>query len=189
MSERRRLPVLNDPPPKAGGADAGGGDEETEPRPPWHWIGFGVVAIFAAWLPLAYLGGEASSRVMRGRFGADASKESIELALAAMTAAERARLMATVALPSIAGLAVAAFGGGYVVGRFGDRTGAREAGIAGAITGVFATALAWTGPLVSEGGRQPPSASTLIAAAVTIAVATGFAALGGRSGRRARRSN
>lgn len=173
VAERRRLPVLSSPPPEPGGASS---DDDAEPRPPWHWVGFGVVAIFAAWLPLAYLGASASSRVMNARFGADASKDQIEVALAAMTAAERAKLMTTVALPSIFGLAVAAFGGGFVVGRFGDKTGVREAAISGAITGALATALAWSGPTLS----------TLVAAFVTIAVATGFAALGGKTGTRRR---
>src|SRR4051812_15465858 len=103
MAERRRLPVLSNAPPPPESSE-----EADEARPPWHWVGFGTVAMFAAWLPLAYVAGAASARVMTARFGGDASREAIELALAAMTSAERSRLMATVALPGIFALALAA---------------------------------------------------------------------------------
>jgi hypothetical protein len=133
---------------------------------------FGAVAIFAAWLPLAYVAGAASARVMASRFGADTSKDAIEVALTAMSASERARVLAAVALPNILGLALAAFGGGTIVGRFGTKTGAREAAVSGAITALIASALAWAGL----------TASSFIAAGVTFAVAIGFAGWGGRFG-------
>lgn len=170
---RRRLPVLsNDPPPAAsGGGDGSEGDDEA--RPPWHWAGFGTVAIFAGWLPLAYVAGAVSARVMAARFGADASRDAIDLALSAMSAGERARLMATVALPSVLGLALAAFGGGVVVGRFGSgKQPARVAAVSGAMTALVASAIAWAGF----------TAATLVAAVVTFGVAVGFAAWGGRFG-------
>jgi tRNA-(ms[2]io[6]A)-hydroxylase len=168
MAERRRLPVISNTP-----APAPAGEEEgDEARPPWHWVGFGTVAIFAAWLPLAYVAGALSARVMASRFGSDASKDAIDLALATMTAGERARLMATVALPSIVGLALAAFGGGFIVGRFGPGTGVREAAMAGGVVAFLASAMAWSGI----------TSSSLVAAAVTFAVAIGFAAWGGRFG-------
>lgn len=162
MAERRRLPVLSNTPPQPA----------EEPRPPWHWVGFGAVAIIAAWLPLAYVGAGVSARVMASRFGAGASQEAIELALGAMSAAERARLMALVALPSVLGLAVAAFGGGFVVGRFGERTTAREAALSGVVVALVACAMAWAGP----------TWGALLGALVMLAVASGFAAWGGRLG-------
>lgn len=168
MAERRRLPVLSNDPPRAAEPEAG-----DDARPPWHWVGFGTVAIFAGWLPLAYVAGALSARVMAARFGADASKEAIDLALSAMTSGERARLMATVALPSILGLALAAFGGGVIVGRFGSGVRpARVAAMSGAVTALIATAIAWAGFTVA----------TLVAGAVTIGVAVGFAAWGGSLG-------
>jgi MFS family permease len=166
VAERRRLPVLNRP----------AEPEREEERPPLHWVGFGTVAIFAAWLPLTYVAGAISARVMEGRFGKDASKDAITLALEAMDAGERARLMAVVALPGLFALAIAAFGGGFIVGRFGDRTGMREAALAGGIAALIASAMAWAGPTLS----------TLVAASVTILVAVGFAAWGGRTGSRRR---
>jgi hypothetical protein len=174
MAERRRLPVLSNTSPPSQPDDAGSDDDES--RPPWHWVGFGTVAIFAAWLPLAYVAGALSARVMGARFGRDASKDAIDLALSTMTAAERAQLMATVALPSVLGLALAAFGGGVVVGRFGSPAvalrPARTAAMAGAVTALIASAIAWGGL----------TSASLIAAAVTFAVAVGFAAWGGRLG-------
>ena len=172
MAERRRLPLIEDRPlPPAG-------EEESEVRPPWQWAFFGMVAMFAAWLPLAYVGGALSARVMAARFGHDASREAIDLALAAMTEGERGKLMVTVALPGMLALAVAAFAGGLVVGRFGSGTGAREAGVAGALTAVVALALAWSGP----------SLASLVGSLVTFTVAVGFGAWGGAFGaaRRAR---
>lgn len=175
VAERRRLPVLNNPPSNK---DAEGEEPEgeDEARPPWHWVGFGTVAIFSAWLPLAYVAGAASRKVMTSRFGEDASKDAIDLALAAMSAGERARLMATVALPGIFGLAIAAFGGGFVVGRFGPGTGPREAAMSGAVTAFIASAMAWSGV----------TSSSIVAALVTFAIAIGFAAWGGRFGSRSR---
>lgn len=158
--------MLSNTPPPAPSEDA------EAPRPPWHWVGFGTVAIFAVWLPLAYVAGAASAKVMAARFGPDASKDAIDLALAAMTAGERARLMAIVALPSILGLAIAAFGGGFVVGRFGAGTRAREAALSGVVTALLASAMAWAGF----------TWSTLLAALVTLGVAAGFAGWGGHFG-------
>ncbi len=164
MAERRRLPVLQ---------NDSSGEPDDEARPPWHWVGFGTVAIFAAWLPLAYVGGAVSARIMAARFGADASKEAIDLALAAMTEGERARLLATVALPTYVGLALAAFGGGLVVGRFSKAPApARVAAAAGAVTACVAVAVAW----------MQISLASIVGGAVTVAVATGFAAWGGRLG-------
>ncbi len=167
---KRHLPVLKTEPQASE-------DTDDEARPPWHWVGFGTVAIFAAWLPLAYIAGAVSARMMAARFGADASKDSIDLALSAMTSGERARLMAVVAFPSILGLAIAAFGGGVVVGRFASGTGSREAAYAGGLTAIIASAIAWAGL----------TASSVIGAVVTLAVAIGFGAWGGRFGARSRR--
>ncbi len=175
MAERRRLPVLNSSgSPGAGTSppDPAQAEDAVPARPPWHWVGFGAVAIFGVWLPLAYVAGAISARMMAARFGPAASRESIDLALAAMTAGERARLMASVALPSMLGLALAAFGGGVIVGRFGPSAGAREAALSGAVTALVASTIAWVGF----------TWSSLVAAVVTFVVATSFAAWGGRLG-------
>lgn len=150
----------------------GDAEDDGEPRPPWHWVGFGTVLIFAAWLPLAYVGGAVQARMLATKFGEGASKDQIDLAIAAMSASERAELALSQAIPGVLALALAAFAGGLVVGRFGAGAGVREAARAGAVTAAIATILAFRGF----------SAATLVSALVTFAVAVGFAAWGGRVG-------
>ncbi len=93
-------------------ADAAG-DEE---RPPWQWVGFGTVMIFAAWLPLAYAG----AALVAPRDGAGGASLG-----ATITAA---------ALP----LVFAAAAGGFLVGRFGEPRRVREPLLAGLLTGLLA---------------------------------------------------
>ncbi len=89
---KRRLPML----PKVEVAD-----ESDEDRPPWHWSAIGAVAVFIAWLPLAYIVNGPLGRLFDGGRGAP---------VAAVTL-------------NVAAFAAAAFGGGYLVGRFGGRAG------------------------------------------------------------------
>jgi len=173
VAEKRRLPVLSNDAPKPPAED-----EDDEARPPYHWVGFGTVAIFAAWLPLTYVAGSVSKHVMDGRFGKDASNDAIAIAVNAMETGERVRLMATIALPALFALAIAAFGGGFVVGRFGPGTGAREAALAGVMTAIVANLLAW------PGGKDGVALTALVGVLVTSAVAIGFAAWGGALGSR-----
>ena len=168
MAERRRLPVLQEPK----GDEPAGGDDEVEERPPWHWAGFGTVAIFFVWLPLTYVGGWVSKRVLLARFGEGATKEQVEDAIAKMSSGEHARLMAVVGLPNVLALAFASFCGGVIVGRFG-KGGARPAAVSGAVTAVIASIL------VEATGV---SLSTVAALLVTAAVAIGFAYGGGKVG-------
>ena len=172
MAERRRLPVVQEPRP----AEPPEGEDEA--RPPWHWIGFGVVAIFAAWLPLAAAAAALARRAYEGTFGSGAGEAEVARTLAAMTAGERVRFTLSQAVPQAAALALAAFAGGYLVGRFGRGTRPREAAIAGAGTALMATALTIRGLQLGL--------ATLVTVLVTFALATGFAALGGRSGVRHR---
>jgi tRNA-(ms[2]io[6]A)-hydroxylase len=163
MEPKRRLPVIS---PQ--------GQEEGEARPPWQWVGFGTVAIFAAWLPLAYLAELVRRRVTFAWLGDAQTPEDAARALAALAPADRAKLGVSMFLVHGAGLAIAAFAGGYLVGRWGGAAGAREAALAGLAAALIASVLGWSGiswvPLV------------------TIALAALFAWLGGRRGiaRRAR---
>ena len=93
-----------------------------------------------------------------------------------MATGERVRLMATIALPALVALAIAAFGGGFVVGRFGPGTGRREAALAGVMVAIVANLLAWSGI----------AWTALAGVLVTSAVAIGFAAWGGAFGSRIR---
>lgn len=162
----RRLPVLSEPAPKR---DA---EEPVPERPPWHWVGFGTIAIFAVWLPLAYAAAAVSRSITVARFGEDASADQITIAMAAMSEGERMRLSILLALPSIMGLALAAFTGGLLVGRFGSGKGTREAALSGAVATAIVAVLAWRGF----------SVSALVTTLVVALVAVLFAAWGGRVG-------
>jgi hypothetical protein len=116
MEPKRRLPVLK---------STGGPEGDADPiRPPWQWVGFGALAIFVVWLPLAWLSTLAALRLTH---------------LAQGPAALYTLLV------SSAGLAVAALAGGYLVGRWGATgVGVREAALAGLAAALVATLLAWT---------------------------------------------
>ncbi|MBX3186140.1 MAG: hypothetical protein KF819_03955 [Labilithrix sp.] len=176
MAERRRLPVIQSPPPAS---DGGAGDDEIEPRPPWHWIGFGTVATFAAWLPLAY-GAQAFARsIVVSRFGQSPTREEVDLAFAAMSAEERFRWTASQTLPHVLAFGLAAFGGGYLVGRFGTGTAVKHAAASGVVTSLVALFVSWR--VLAEGG-----VAALVSVVVPLVVAVAFAAWGGRVGVRRR---
>ena len=177
MAERRRLPVIQSAPPAPPAPPASGkgddpDDENAIPaRPPWHWVGFGTVAIFAAWLPLAYVAQAVVARVLAQRFGTSATAADIGMALGTMPAGERARLMAM--------LGLSAFAGGYLVGRFGAGTTGREAASAGAMTAVVALVLAL-------GAGTASGVTALVTALVVVLLCVGSAAWGGKVGARKR---
>jgi tRNA-(ms[2]io[6]A)-hydroxylase len=181
VSERRRLPVLQSapPPPAAGKGDEPEDESAIPARPPWHWVGFGTVAIFAAWLPLAYVAQAVVARVLTQRFGAAATPADIAMSLGTMPAGERARLMAILAVPNVLALGLSAFGGGYLVGRFGAGTTGREAASAGAMTALVALVL-------SLGAGGTSGVAAVATAVVTVLLAVGFAAWGGKVGARKR---
>src|SRR5437764_5330805 len=122
---KRKLPVLQPPPPSQS-------PDEGPERPPWQWIGFGTVAIFVAWLPLAWLAERVSrAAVARVLAGEPLSGEDAARTVAALDAAGRARLGVAMVVPNLAALGLAAFAGGWLVGRYGAGAGAREATLAG----------------------------------------------------------
>lgn len=124
MDSKRRLPVLKTP-----GEE--GADEP--PRPPWQWVGFGAVAIFVVWTPLAYLAGLAGRR-----FGGGDGSVLVSAGFFALSSV------------------LAALAGGFLVGRWGATgAGVREAALAGLAAALVASVLAWMqaglslGPLVT----------------------------------------
>ncbi len=174
MAERRHLPVIKDPPPEKNKAE----EDDDEARPPWQWVGFGVVAIFAAWLPLAAAAGALARRASEAMFPPGATEADVARTLAAMSTGERMRFTASQALPQVLALALAAFAGGFLVGRFGQGTRPREAALAGGATTLMAT-------LLTIRGLELGWVAALTIA-VTAALAIGFAAWGGRVGNRRR---
>lgn len=153
--------------------------DEEEGRPGWHWIGFGVVAIFAAWLPLVYVAGALTKSAVASFVGDPANEVEVAARIAAMSASERVKLGTVQALPHVLALGLAAFAGGYLVGRFGKETRTRDAAMAGGAAVVLALALAWR--TLALGGI-----GAVLAVVLPGAIAVGFAAWGGRTGTRAR---
>jgi len=162
VSDKKRLPVLKATPEEESG---------DEPRPPWHWVGFGACVIFAAWLPLTMLANAIVARIEASRVDTSGSQEQFYAALAAMPSGERIKLEVTIALVYAAALAIGAFFGGFVVGRWGgESAGVREAAIAGVATTIVACVLAWATAGVSVGPL------------LTLVVAVPMAAWGGHRG-------
>lgn len=167
--------MIQSPPPRGGGGGASGAGADPdaiEARPPWHWVGFGAVAIFAAWLPLAYVAQGLGERLVTRRFEG-LPREEAALRLAALSTGERLRVFAPLAAMHLLALALAATAGGFLVGRYGSGSTLREPALAGGVVALMAITLS-----ASSG-----SVANLIATgAVTFLVAVGGAALGGRRG-------
>lgn len=171
MPEKRRLPVLNasKPAPKpAASVD----DEAPEVRPGWHWVGFGAVAVFAAWLPLASLSQWFVSGFLQRRMGhAASSPEEVSTWLATLSASGRAQIILWTIVPHVTALSLASLGGGYIVGRYAPPyVGIRGGASAGLGAGLVAVVLS-----VSTSGFSA-------ALVVVLVLTTLFASLGARLG-------
>jgi hypothetical protein len=138
MATKRRLPLVAPSP--------GGTDDPEPPRPPWHWIGFGTVATFATWLPLAWIAQLVTRRMIRAALGDVDSPTDAAAALAALPGGERMRLELAIAATYVLALLLGAAAGGYLVGRWGgDRIGVREAAVGGGVAGLVAVVLSLAG--------------------------------------------
>jgi hypothetical protein len=177
VATKRKLPLLpstGTPPGPSAAPSPASEDEDDEKRPPWQWIGFGTAAIFGAWLPLAYVAEALKVRAIAGFLGAVGSAEETAAAVARLQGGDRTKLgVIVIGLPAVA-LALGAFLGGYLVGRWGAPSGAgvREAGLAGLMTSLIVSVLA----CASFGISAAPLAS--------VALAVPLAALGARVGQR-----
>jgi multisubunit Na+/H+ antiporter MnhB subunit len=119
VEPKRRLPVLKAPMEEG---------SEDPVRPPWQWVGFGTVAIFAVWLPLSWL-----ATAVAARLGTTPGGQLAGVVLLAVS------------------LGLSALAGGYLVGRWGAAgVGVREAALAGLSTALIAVALAWRGGVLLE---------------------------------------
>jgi hypothetical protein len=171
--------VIQEPPPKGEGAP----DDVDEARPPWHWVGFGTIATFALWLPLAYVAEAVRHRLFVSRFGDAPSQQDVAQAFAAMNAVERARWTAAQALPHLLAFAAGAFAGGLLIGRFATpapgRRSVREAALSGVVTALVAVAVSWQ--VVVEGGL-----GAVVSVLMPLGIAVGFASWGGHVGSKRR---
>lgn len=166
--ERRHLPIAPEP---HAAVDEG---EPVSPRPAWHWVAFGAVVVFAAWLPLAIVAEKVAEALASWMIGGAATQQEVAAQVVAAHGGARLRLLAALVGPHVLALASAAFAGGWVMGRYGN-VGPREAGLSGTVVGVVSVLLACT----SAGGSW--------ALAVVVVLAAAFAALGGATGRAAAR--
>ena len=120
---KRRLPVLKTP---------GDVDADAPSRAPWQWVAFGALAIFVAWLPLAFVATWAASSLHRSG----------------------ASPVAPVGVLAV-GLALAALAGGFLVGRWGAAgVGVREAALSGLASAIVASALAFGAPGAAWGAAM-----------------------------------
>lgn len=149
-------------------------EENDEARPPWHWIGFGTVAIFAAWLPLAYLAGAYVKRRLAPYVGDAQTLQEANQKLKALPDDEYVRVTMIQLVPHLLALGLGAAAGGFLVGRFGS--GVREASMAGAMATLIAVVLA---------GAQSGFSWTSI---VMVGLGAGFAWLGGKGGVRSKKA-
>ncbi|MBM4357790.1 MAG: hypothetical protein FJ096_06740 [Deltaproteobacteria bacterium] len=167
---KRRLPVLQSK------------VDEGEPRPPWHWSAIGGIATLLAFVPLA-AGAASLARRTYERNVAGSDPAAIQAALQAMTPGDRMLLGALVVLGPIVALALASFGGGVLVGRFGGAAGKREAAVAGLFAAAVSSALAARDMVERPEGPL----LWLFTSAVLFACAGIFAFFGGLVGLRLRR--
>jgi hypothetical protein len=143
---KRRLPL----------APSGDGGPE-EDRPGWQWVGFGAFAIFVVWLPLSAL-----STAVAVRWARPSPDES---------SGQAGRAALALVASSALAIAIGAWAGGFVVGKWGgSRAGLRVAAFAGLTAAVVAVAVSWIAY-----GFDPASL-------IVIGIAVPFAALGGKRG-------
>ena len=144
VSAKRRLPLVQS------------AEDDGDPkRSAWQWVGFGTLVIFVLWLPLSALGLPIALRLAGESRPGEAPASGATALLGA----------------SSLGLALAAFGGGFTIGRWGgERIGTREAALAGLVAAVVAIAASWL------------SYGIALGASLVVVIAVPLAGLGGRLG-------
>jgi len=125
-------------------------DALAESRPTWHWILIGAGFAITIWLPLAAVANWAAARLPLGP------------------------------MPIIVSFALACFAAGILVGRFGGKSKAREAGLGGLV----GAAVTWG--VAALGGALTPWPLAVASLVVLAACAFILAWLGGRFGVRLR---
>jgi tRNA-(ms[2]io[6]A)-hydroxylase len=143
-------------------------------RPPYQWVGFGAVAIFVVWLPLAWLFGHLAGRVSATWLGPMSNAEEAAAAVSRLGAAERLRVSIALLALHGAGLVLASLAGGFLVGRWGGDAGVREAALSGGLAVAIVAGLSFA----TEGVSWTPI--------VALAVAMLASGAGGHMGRKRR---
>jgi hypothetical protein len=121
---KRRLPLVG----TGGATGASADDDDAAPRSVWQWVGFGAALLLTAWLPLAALVGALAAKLASGSQADPAGALRAGVAIVGL---------------HVVALALASFGGGFVVGRWGGSgVGVRTAALAGLSAGLAAVAVA-----------------------------------------------
>lgn len=162
----RRLPVLQS------------SSEESEQRPPWHYVIIGAGFTLTIWLPLAAVATWLGSRLALMVLGA-ADQQALTPALDAASASQKAWASVLQVLPLMLSFFLACLASAMLVGRFGGAAGTKQA-ILGNLSGsaVVLGLAALAGPLA------PPVAFAAAAFLGLASLGAGF--LGARWGRRLR---
>jgi len=159
----RRLPVIQSRSPE---------DAEAEERPRSHWVALDAGLMLAFWIPLAMLAialGKRLSIAILGAAGSDA--------VAHATPGQRLAVMFAMVVPVLSSFVLASLAAGALVGRFGGRSGPREAAMGGALGALAAWGLAALGGTL---GPWPVAVSTALVLVVLGALAGGWGAHWGR---------
>jgi hypothetical protein len=166
----RRLPVVQSSAPE---------DAAAEARPAWQWVLIGGGLVFTIWLPLAMVALALGRWLASTRVELTDPEAVIRFETSA-SASERMVVSAMILVPIVVSLGVACMAGGALVGRFGGRSGLREALLAG----VVAACTAWVVALAA--GALSPWPVAVVTGVSLPLLAAFFAWLGGRWGLRRR---
>jgi hypothetical protein len=165
---KRRLPVLN----------SEEGDEQCSPA---QWTAIGMVAIVLFFIPLAMLAGVITQSTMRVHLPT-AGPEVVAAAYRTLAPATRLKLSLVMLLVPALALAVAALGGGAIVGRFGGGARVKEATMAGIAAGVVVVLYSFVrsgGAVVARGAHVAGVAQLFMSSLIVLLIATMMARLGG----------
>jgi tRNA-(ms[2]io[6]A)-hydroxylase len=141
-------------------------------RPPWHWTLIGALFALSIWVPLAMLSSWIAARAVRRVVG-ESPPDAIADQLTSAAGGTRAALWLAVTATPMLSFAVACLAAGALVGRFGQRAGAKEAAFGGALA-------AAAGAMLSA--VQAGWVFSLVGLAVLAPVGAGAGWLGGRLG-------
>ncbi len=170
MTEKRRLPIVqNNAPPTPPATESEGASEQ----PPWHWVPIGALVTIVVGVVLAksfyvpYV-----QRQVERVYGAVHTPEEYARVNERLATSVRDALQLRLMLAALPVALVSIFVGGFVVGRFGAKTNARH----GTLAGLCATVL-----LVLFAGKSVTAAGAL-AYALLVPIGAAVSFLGARVG-------
>ena len=131
----RRLPVIQSAAPE---------DSAAEARPSWQWTLIGAGFVLTIWLPLAMVALRLG-QFLSARFVNPADPQAVARFHETEGSSGLILLATLTILPVVLSFVAACLAGGALVGRFGGRSGKREATLGGALAGLTSCAIAGLG--------------------------------------------